>query len=191
MTEKLTVTLKESKEYDAAWIVVHAESASEANAILQEIEQSADFLSTVGRVKAKFGSGAFQVGQHLGGESVVPHQNQEQLGLTQPPQPEPAYQQAPPTQPQQSYQPSNQQPQQYTPQAANAPLPSNEPVGPFIQALGQNASYKEGIGKTGKPWRRFADPRPWGVVKDIPNETDDPNHPGIGAGTHRFSAWIR
>jgi len=172
-------------------LTVRGQSASEFNNNIIEAVESGDLLSNIGRFESAAKAGAIQIGAQLGGQSVTPHQNQEQLGLTQPARSEPAYQQAPPTQPQQSYQPSSQQPQQYTPQSANAPLPSNEPVGPFIQALGQNASYKEGIGKTGKPWRRFADPRPWGVVKDIPNETDDPNHPGIGAGTHRFSAWIR
>lgn len=174
-------------------LTVRGMSASEFNNNIVEAVESGDLLSNIGRFESAAKAGAIQIGAQLGGQSVTPHQNAEQLGLSQP-EPQPAYQQAPPTQQpqQQSYQQSSYQPQQSTAQAPApaSPPSSGEPQGPFIPALGMNATYKEGQNARG-PWRAFFDPRPYQQVKHITQSTDRPDDPGIAAGTHKFSQFIR
>lgn len=67
-----------------------------------------------------------------------------------------------------------------------APAPT--PGAPVV--LGQPARMVNGSNARG-PWHAWADPRPQGVTEQLSQETDDPNHPGLAAGTHRYWAWIR
>lgn len=58
--------------------------------------------------------------------------------------------------------------------------------------LGMPAKMVTGNSAKG-PWRAWADPRPKEATQHISrdNRTDDPNHPGLAAGTHSFWAWVR
>ncbi|WP_159702563.1 hypothetical protein [Arthrobacter sp. 18067] len=88
----------------------------------------------------------------------------------------------------------------WTPPAAAQPVASAQPVagvpsGPPAApgapvVLGQPARMANGSSAKG-PWHAWADPRPQSVTEAIENETDDPNHPGLAAGTHKYWAWIR
>ena len=68
---------------------------------------------------------------------------------------------------------------------------------PFIPAFGMAATFRSGQGAKG-PWSAYFDPRPKQVTDMIPVDhtgkvpsTDDVNHPGLAAGTHKFSKFLR
>lgn len=73
--------------------------------------------------------------------------------------------------------------------------PPPMPGAPII--LGQPARFHSGTSSRG-PWQAFFDPRPQEEIEKIPvgpdgkvPETDDPNHPGLAGGTHRFAMFLR
>lgn len=68
---------------------------------------------------------------------------------------------------------------------------------PFIPAFGMAATFRSGQGSRG-PWSAYFDPRPKNVTDSIPADhtgkapsTDDVNHPGLAAGTHKFAKFLR
>lgn len=68
---------------------------------------------------------------------------------------------------------------------------------PFIPAFGMAATFRSGQGARG-PWSAYFDPRPKNVTDSIPADhtgkapsTDDVNHPGLAAGTHKFAKFLR
>lgn len=68
---------------------------------------------------------------------------------------------------------------------------------PFIPAFGIPATFRSGQGAKG-PWSAYFDPRPKQVTDAIPVDhtgkqpsTDDVNHPGLAAGTHKFAKFLR
>jgi hypothetical protein len=88
------------------------------------------------------------------------------------------------------------------PQAYAAPAPAAAPAAgaagaPFIPAFQQAATFRSGQGAKG-PWSAYLDPRPKQVTDAIPVDhtgktpsTDDVNHPGLAAGTHKFAKFLR
>lgn len=85
----------------------------------------------------------------------------------------------------------------YAPAPAAAPNPAASAGAPFIPAFGQAAVFRSGQSARG-PWSAYFDPRPKQVTDAIPADhtgkvpsTDDVNHPGLAAGTHKFSKFIR
>lgn len=79
--------------------------------------------------------------------------------------------------------------------AAAAPQPQGLPAGPAATPgapviLGMSARMVSGSNSRG-PWHAWGDPRPQSVTEPISQETDDPNHPGLAAGTHKYWTWIR
>jgi hypothetical protein len=91
------------------------------------------------------------------------------------------------------------QPQYAAPAPAAAPAanPAASAGAPFIPAFGQAAVFRSGQSARG-PWSAYFDPRPKQVTDAIPVDhtgkqpsTDDVNHPGLAAGTHKFSKFIR
>lgn len=88
--------------------------------------------------------------------------------------------------------------QQY---AAPAPAPAANPAAsagaPFIAAFGQAATFRSGQSARGA-WSAYMDPRPKQVTDALPVDhtgkvpsTDNENHPGLAAGTHKFTKFIR
>lgn len=86
-------------------------------------------------------------------------------------------------------------------QPVAAPAPAANPAAsagaPFIPAFGQAAVFRSGQSARG-PWSAYFDPRPKQVTDAIPADhtgkvpsTDNENHPGLAAGTHKFSKFIR
>jgi hypothetical protein len=91
------------------------------------------------------------------------------------------------------------------PAAASAyaqPAPAAQPAAasagaPFIAAFGQPATFRSGTSARGA-WSAYMDPRPKQVVDALPVDhtgkvpsTDNENHPGLAAGTHKFTKFIR
>jgi hypothetical protein len=88
------------------------------------------------------------------------------------------------------------------PAAAAAPAPAAQPAAasagaPFIAAFGQPATFRSGTSARGA-WSAYMDPRPKQVVDALPVDhtgkvpsTDNENHPGLAAGTHKFTKFIR
>lgn len=83
----------------------------------------------------------------------------------------------------------------YTPQPAATPAASAG--APFIPAFGMSATFRSGQGPRG-PWSAYFDPRPKAVTDAIAPDhtgkapsTDDVNHPGLAAGTHKFAKFLR
>lgn len=84
------------------------------------------------------------------------------------------------------------------PVAAPAPAPAAQSAGaPFIPAFGQAATFRSGQSARGA-WSAYMDPRPKQVTDTLPVDhtgkvpsTDNENHPGLAAGTHKFTKFIR
>lgn len=124
---------------------------------------------------------------------MAPPAPQPQPMVVQPPAPASAgqqqlqqYQQAPPAQPQVGI----------APQAAAQPAPQQQgmfgqapevPGAPII--LGQPARFHSGSNARG-PWSAFFDPRPREQTEGL-EDTNDPNHPGLAGGTHKFTLFLR
>lgn len=200
----LSVTFKPHTGFDAPLLTIRADSPDQLVERLNLI-QSNDLLAATGRVANMFGA-QFNLGKGVGGQHV---NNPDGSGggsapVAAPPAPAPVAPPAPvdpwggasaaqgvPPQAQQ-YQPAGLMPpqQQYPqPVAQAAPAAPTPPGAPLV--LGQPAQYKEGVSaKTGKTWRKWSDPRPWRDIAEL-QDTDQANHPGLAAGTHRFTAWIR
>lgn len=82
--------------------------------------------------------------------------------------------------------------------AAYAPQPAAASAGaPFIPAFGMAATFRSGQNAKGA-WSAYFDPRPKQVTDMIPADhtgkvpsTDNVDHPGLAAGTHKFAKFIR
>jgi hypothetical protein len=87
--------------------------------------------------------------------------------------------------------------QQYAPAPAPAANPAASAGAPFIAAFGQAATFRSGQSARGA-WSAYMDPRPKQVTDALPVDhtgkvpsTDNENHPGLAAGTHKFTKFIR
>lgn len=161
---KYRATLKAGKDFDAPWLTIGSDDAGELEMLLQTLERNTTF-ATLGRLAANF-AGQFNLGKGLGATNTAA------------PVSEPAYNggtmaQAAPAAPVQQYaQPA-------------APAAAAAPAGvPMV--LGIPAKW---IDKGS--WKAWADPRGQAETGPEKLKTDDPNHPGLAAGTHKFWRFVR
>ena len=189
----LTVTYKAGTEYDAAWLVLKADDPIQMQSMVEAVASNG-LGAVIASGDAAF-KAAFTVGKGLGATPVAAPQNP-----------------APPQQTQAQAQQDNpwaaQQPAQQVPPADSNPwgVPAQQaqPAGaantfgggggeagaPYLAGLGMHAKRVTGTSKkTGKPYAFWGDPRAYEITKHMPEKTDDPNHPGLTAGTHSFTKF--
>lgn len=188
----ITITLKSGKDFDAAWLVLRSDNPVEAQSMLDALTNNG-FGAVLGKADAAF-KAEFIAGKGLGATPVEAPQN-----------PAPPAQQENPwaasVPPQQQAAPAQQDPWGGYGQQAQAPAQQAQPQqagnfggddAPFLPGLGMQAKVVTGVSKkTGKPWRAAADPRSQQQTQHIQERTDDPNHPGLAAGTHTFWKFLR
>jgi hypothetical protein len=202
---KINVSLK--LDGQKPWVTVYGDNAADLAVQLDMI--AAHGIGPKAAAALASLQAGFETGAQLGAEQVASYP------VAQPPAPAPQAapaapaspwvdsQSAPPAwaaqpapaAPQQYQQPAPQQFQQPAPAAPAAPAGGVQ--GPFIPAFGMSATFRSGQSARG-PWKAWFDPRPKGVTDALPKgpdgktpSTDDPNHPGLAAGTHKFSQFIR
>lgn len=170
---KFTGTIKLGPGHEAPWLVVRSNDAAEFELDLQTAERNGTF-ATLGRIAA--GAAAqYNLGKGLGAQTVAAPVST----------PEPAYNGGSMAQPAptQIY-PPNPQPAAAYPAPA-APAAAAAPAGvPLI--LGIPAKW---IDKGN--WKAWADPRGQAETGPEKLKTDDPNHPGLAGGTHKFWKFVR
>lgn len=190
----LSVNFKPSTAYDAPMLTIRGGNPDELGQRVTGSEQSGLFntISNADRAfKAAYGpsQGAQNVQNVLGGQVL----ETQPVAAPAPAndgwaaQPAPAWgAQAQPAAP--AYQP--------TPAPQAAPTAGSAGA-PFIPAFNANATFRSGQGARG-PWSAYLDPRPKQVTDNLPKgtdgkvaSTDDPNHPGLAAGTHKFAKFLR
>ena len=189
---RLTATLKSGKGYEDAWLVVRADSPVEMQSMLDALTNNG-FGAVLGKADAAF-KAEFIAGKGLGATPIEAPQN-----------PAPPAQQENPwaasVPPQQQAAPAQQDPWGGYNQQAQAPAQQAQPQqagnfggddAPFLSGLGMQAKIITGVSKkTDKAWRAAADPRSQQQTQGIAERTDDPNHPGLAAGTHTFWKFLR
>lgn len=189
----ITVTIKTGKGYEDAWLVLRGNNPVEIQSMLDAITSNG-LGAVLGKADAAF-KAEFIAGKKLGATPIEAPQN-----------PAPPAQQENPwaasVPPQQQQAPAQQDPwggygqQAQAPQAQQAQPQQAGNFGgddaPFLPGLGMQAKVITGVSKkTNKPWRAAADPRPQNMTEGISERTDDPNHPGLAAGTHTFWKFLR
>lgn len=187
---RLTATLKTGKGYEDAWLVLRADNPVEMQSMLDALTNNG-FGAVLGKADAAF-KAEFIAGKGLGATPIEAPQN-----------PAPPAQQENPwaasVPPQQQAAPAQQDPWGGYGQQAPAQQAQPQQAGnfggddaPFLSGLGMQAKIVTGVSKkTGKPWRAAADPRPQNMTQGITERTNDPNHPGLAAGTHTFWLFLR
>ena len=187
----LVATLKSSKDYDAAWLVVRADTPVEMQSMLDALTNNG-FGAVLGKADAAF-KAEFIAGKGLGATPVEAPQN-----------PAPPAQQENPwaaSVPPQQQAPAQQDPWGGYGQQAQAPAQQAQPQqagnfggddAPFLSGLGMQAKIVTGVSKkTGKPWRAAADPRPQNMTQGITERTDNPDDPRLAQGTATFWRFLR
>jgi hypothetical protein len=161
---KFTGTIKLGPGHEAPWLVVRSNDAAEFELDLQTAERNGTF-ATLGRIAA--GAAAqYNLGKGLGAQTVAAPVST----------PEPAYAGGSMT-----AQPVATQ----TYAAPAAPAAAAAPAGvPLV--LGIPAKW---IDKGN--WKAWADPRGQAETGPEKLKTDDPNHPGLAAGSHKFWKFVR
>ena len=189
--KKVTVTIKGENHTDP-WLVVNASSPVELHSMLEALASNG-IGAVVANAQTAF-RGHLAAGKGLGATPIEAPQN-----------PEPPAQQENPwaasVPPQQQAAPAQQDPWGGYGQQAQAPAQQAQPQqagnfggddAPFLSGIGMQAKVITGVSKkTNKPWRAAADPRPQNMTQGITERTDDPNHPGLAAGTHTFWKFLR
>lgn len=192
----VSVNFKPSAGYDAPMLTLRGDNPYEAKANVEGTAGSG-LLEAIAALDAQFKAA---YGSPSGGAQNV----QNVLGGTPVAAPAPvAAQPQAPAQDQWAAQPAPQWGAQGPAQApAQAPAPAPQSAAasagaPFIPAFGMAATFRSGQGARG-PWSAYFDPRPKQVTDMIPVDhtgkvpsTDDVNHPGLAAGTHKFSKFLR
>lgn len=190
----ISVTFRVGKGHDAPLFTVRGDDPTDFQMKINALSENG-----VGTVLGDFHKhliGTYNVGNIIGGEPV----NAPTNGT---PQPEPAQQgqqaQSGPWQAggQSQGQPAGgngwgQPPQgQQAPQTQQAQPGSdfNTTNGPIV--LGQPAKLVNGVGRNGRAWAAWADPRPREATDHITAKTDDPNDPRLVAGQAKFWQWKR
>lgn len=159
---KFTSTIKLGAGYDAPWLVVRSNDSAEHELDLQTVQRNGTF-ATLGRI-AQEAQAQYNVGKGLGAQTIAAPVST----------PEPAYGGGTMAAPAPA--------QQYTPAP---PAASAAPAGvPLI--LGVPAKW---IDKGS--WKAWADPRGQNETGPDKLKTDNPNHPGLAQGTHKFWAFVR
>ena len=195
----LSVNFKPSTAYDAPMLTIRGGDPNELGQRVTGAQQSGvvDTISNADRAcKTAYGPspGAQNVQNIMGGQVLetqpapapapAPAAPANDGWATTPAPAWGAQPQAPAAAPAPAYQPQ-----------AQAPAGSNG--APFIPAFNQNATFRSGNGARG-PWSAYLDPRPKQVTDALPVDhtgkvpsTEDPNHPGLAAGTHKFAKFLR
>ena len=163
---KFTATIKLGAGYDAPWLVVRSNDATECELDLQTVERNGTF-ATLGRI-AQAAIAQYNLGNILGAKTVeapvsAPVAMPAYSGGTMnavATAPAPAYTPAPPAAP-----------------AAPAGVP---------MILGVPAKW---IDKGS--WKAWADPRSQAETAGATIKTDDENHPGLANGTAKFWRFVR
>ena len=175
MTEApLTTTLK-APGANSPWVVIRSDSTTQLAQQLAELQANTTFAD-LARANEAFPA-HFTVGAVLGARGVnAPADTGAFQQPHAPAEPEPTQQYLPPA------------PQQYAPpvQQYQAPAAST-PGAPMV--AGMPAKLITGS-KGDRQWQAWADPRPKEAT-DHMTKTEDVNHPGIAAGTHKLWKWIR
>ena len=187
--KKVTVTIKGENHTDP-WLVVNASSPVELHSMLEALASNG-IGAVVANAQTAF-RGHLAAGKGLGATPIEAPQN-----------PAPPAQQENPwaasVPPQQQAAPAQQDPWGGYSQQAPAQQAQPQQAGnfggddaPFLSGIGMQAKVITGVSKkTNKPWRAAADPRPQNMTQGITERTDDPNHPGLAAGTHTFWKFLR
>ena len=165
---KLRATIKAGGGYDAPWLTVGSDDPAELELLLQAVEHNATF-ATVGRLSSMFNA-QFELGKGLGAKGINAPVSA----------PAPAY--------------AGGTMAETVPAVATAPNPGYAPTPPAAPAapagvplvLGQPAKW---IDKGS--WKAWADPRGQQFTGIDKLKTDDENHPGLAAGTHKFWRFVR
>lgn len=185
MTEApLTTTLK-APGSSAPWVVLRSENTSQLAQQLAELQANTTFADLARTQEAL--NAHFTVGAILGARGV--NAPVDTGAFAAPAAPAPA---AEPTQQELFAQfmaaqtvPAAQQIQAYVPPAE--PAAGGTPGAPMV--AGMPAKLISGSSAKG-PWQAWADPRPKEAT-DHMAKTEEVNHPGIAAGTHKLWKWIR
>lgn len=185
----ITTTLK-APGANAPWLVLRSENTVQQAAQLQEIRANGIF-ALLAEANEAFAA-HFTVGAILGAKPIDAPQN---TGAFAPPAPAApaakteqelfaefmAAQNVPPAQQIQSYVPPAPAPQYAGGSAAATP---GAPI-----VAGMPAKLVSGSSAKG-PWQAWADPRPKEAT-DHMQKTDDVNHPGLNAGSHKLWKFLR
>lgn len=187
----LTTTIKASGP-NAPWVVIRSDNTVQLSQQLAELQANTTFAD-LARANEAF-QAHFSVGSILGARGVDAPQD---TGAFTPPASAPA---APAAPTQQELFAQFMAAQNTAGLPTAQPLPSG-PTAPVTAAQygggtpgaplvnGQPAKLVEGTSARGK-WQAWADPRPKELT-DHMQKTDDPNHPGIAANTHKLWKFIR
>jgi hypothetical protein len=164
---KFTTTIKYGAGHDAPWTVVRSDDAAEHELDLQTLERNTTF-ATAGRVAAA-AAAQYQLGKGLGAQGIEAPVSTPAPAVNQ----QPAYSGGTLTNTANAYQ---------------APAPAAAPAAPagVPMILGIPAKW---IDKG--TWKAWADPRGQHETGNDKLKTDDPNHPGLAAGTHKFWKFVR
>lgn len=194
-TAAITVTLK-LEGAGAPWIVLRANDPNQAQQYLDAIA-AGGLGDAISRAESSL-QAAYNAGAILGARTEQAP-SQGQAAWDAPQQPQNTIQAAPPQnfeQPQaygqqQAYPPAQQAyappAQAYQPPPQQA-APAGVPGAPLVQGVpAKLVASKPGAAK---PWQAWADPRTQEATAHM-EKTDDPNHPGLNAGTHKLWLWIR
>jgi hypothetical protein len=160
-----TATFKAGTGFDAPWLVVRANDEAELETCLRVLENNTTF-GTIGRLAKNF-AGQYQLGSQLGATGVA-------APVSAPVAAEPQYAGG-------SLAPAPAAAPAYQ---APAAAPAAAPGVPLV--LGQPAKW---IDKGS--WKAWADPRPANMTGNDKLKTDDENHSGLAAGTHKFWRFVR
>jgi len=178
----ITTTLK-APGANAPWIVIRSENTVQLSQQLAEIQANATFAD-LARANEAFAA-HYTTGAVLGARSVTPAQDTGAFTPPPAPAPEPA---APAVDPQVAALQAQLAAAQAAAAAPAAPAPAAGTPGAPIVA-GMPAKLVSGSSARG-PWQAWADPRPKDAT-DHMAKTDDVNHPGLNAGTHKLWKFIR
>lgn len=199
----ITLTLK-LEGVNAPWVVIRANDPNQAQQYLDAVA-AGGLGDAIARAESGLQS-AYNVNKGLGGVTeaaptgnpFAPAGNNQPAAWDQQQAPQATIQQAPPQNFPQYQEPvpshqgfqqpqGYQQPQQAAPQQSFAPQ-GGAPGAPLVQ--GVPAKLVQSKPGAAKVWQAWADPRP-AAQTDHMQKTDDPNHPGLNAGTHKLWAFIR
>ena len=159
---KYRATLKAGTGFDAPWLTMASDDLAELELAAQQLEHNTTF-ATLGRLAKNF-AGQFNLGNGLGATSINP------------PQSAPAPQYGGGTMAAVATAPA------YTPPA---PAAASAPAGvPLINGIPAKWIDKGS-------WKAWADPRPQHETGPEKLKTDDENHPGLAAGSHKFWKFVR
>jgi hypothetical protein len=190
MTEAPITTTLKAPGANAPWMVIRSENTPQLNAQLSEIQANGIFAILAAANEAF--AAHFTVGGILGAKPLNAPQDTGAFAAPAPAAP------AAPTQEELFAQFVAAQNTQGLPTAAPAAAPTapataaqygggSTPGAPIV--AGMPAKLVSGSSAKG-PWQAWADPRPKDAT-DHMQKTDDVNHPGLNAGSHKLWKFIR